>query len=1199
MRPIRLKMSAFGPYAGETVVDFDRLGESGLYLITGDTGAGKTTIFDAITFALYGEASGENREPGMLRSKYAKPETPTQVTLTFRYGGKEYTVKRNPEYERPAKRGQGMKTQKADAELLLPDGRVVTKSREVRQAVQEILGVDRNQFSQIAMIAQGDFLKLLLADTRTRQEIFREIFRTRYYQVFQDRLKKEARDLDQQCGNDRRSIDQYLSGAVCGEDDVRFPELEKCRAGELPVSEAFPLLEQLIAQDEEAREAAEKRKKALDDRLGELSGTIQKAEELAKWTADLQQAEEEFTEQEARVSRLKEALEAAKAGQPEIDALTDELAALSAQLPDYQKLDALRKEQREAARELEEAKTDRDAAEKQRQAGQEALEARRDERKDLADAGERKAQLVGQRDSEEARREQLDKRNQQLTKYLSLSEAWARSGQRVADREAALHAEREKQPEAEALRDRIAQIDAELPGYGELEKLLHEQADTEKALEDLTAAHRENQNALDRQTEALEGYRAEQKTLADAGENLARLNGRKEQAEARLNSLDGLRETLDQYGGLCDQYETARARYRESAEQSDAAQKTYQRMYRAFLDEQAGVLAETLREGEPCPVCGSLTHPSPARKSAEAPTEKELEAAGKKMDRAMKAAEEASVEANRLGGQVQAKREEAEGLLETLLEGCPFEEAPARLALRRDETKHDLSELAGELKAEGDRLARKQELEVLIPDAEARRANCEKTIREQEKELSALTTRKKQQEERRGALSEKLSYADLSTAQAERTGLEVRRKAMQSALEKAETDHSSAREEYTGLDGRLTQLREQLALSEEERKQPRQAADAAAEAVAASKEVIAGLEEEIEKEDVRLRRREELDARIPADESALASLEKTVRELTDRADRLSLARSNREAQINTLSESLAFAGEAEALARQTEARTRRDSLKAALDGAEQAHRKGCEDLLQLTVRIEQRKEEIARTQVPDMESLQGEKRTLTEQRQAEEETDRTLHTRLTTNRGVLENIRQGSEKLAELEKRLRWVKALSDTANGTLAGKEKVMLETYIQMTFFDRIIARANTRFMVMSGGQYELRRRQTAENNRAQSGLELDVIDHYNGTERSVKTLSGGESFKASLSLALGLSDEIQSSAGGIRLDTMFVDEGFGSLDGESLQQAIRALSGLTENSRLVGIISHVAELKEKIDRQIVVTKEKSGGSRVEIAV
>jgi exonuclease SbcC len=199
----------------------------------------------------------------------------------------------------------------------------------------------------------------------------------------------------------------------------------------------------------------------------------------------------------------------------------------------------------------------------------------------------------------------------------------------------------------------------------------------------------------------------------------------------------------------------------------------------------------------------------------------------------------------------------------------------------------------------------------------------------------------------------------------------------------------------------------------------------------------------------------------------------------------------------------------------------------------------------------------------------------------------------------LEHVTEKASELETLEKKLTWVKALSDTVNGNLSGKEKVMLETYVQMTYFDRIIARANTRFMIMSGGQYELKRRMEAENKKSMSGLELDVIDHYNGTERSVKSLSGGESFKASLSLALGLSDEIQSVAGGIKLDTMFVDEGFGSLDDESLQQAMQALSSLTESNRLVGIISHVADLKDRIDKQIIVRKEKSGGSKAEIMI
>lgn len=208
-----------------------------------------------------------------------------------------------------------------------------------------------------------------------------------------------------------------------------------------------------------------------------------------------------------------------------------------------------------------------------------------------------------------------------------------------------------------------------------------------------------------------------------------------------------------------------------------------------------------------------------------------------------------------------------------------------------------------------------------------------------------------------------------------------------------------------------------------------------------------------------------------------------------------------------------------------------------------------------------------------------------------------LYSRIASNTQALANIQAKVGDLDALEKRYTWLKALSNTANGSISGKEKVMLETYIQMMYFDRIVARANTRFMIMSGGQYELKRRKEAENNRSQSGLDLDVIDHYNGTERSVKTLSGGESFKASLSLALGLSDEIQASAGGVKLDTMFVDEGFGSLDEESLDQAMKALMSLVDGNRLVGIISHVADLKNRIDKQIIVTKEKSGGSKAQI--
>ena len=250
-------------------------------------------------------------------------------------------------------------------------------------------------------------------------------------------------------------------------------------------------------------------------------------------------------------------------------------------------------------------------------------------------------------------------------------------------------------------------------------------------------------------------------------------------------------------------------------------------------------------------------------------------------------------------------------------------------------------------------------------------------------------------------------------------------------------------------------------------------------------------------------------------------------------------------------------------------------------------------------RVEENQKLLATAKEIDVFALQCKQAELKGEKESVMTLQKSVHSQRVANVISLENIKQKSDEINVVEEKWMWVKSLSNTANGNISGKEKIMLETYIQMTYFDRIINRANSRLLVMSGGQYELVRRKEAENNRSQSGLELDVTDHYNGTKRSVKTLSGGESFMASLSLALGLSDEIQSSAGGIRLDTMFVDEGFGSLDEESLSQAIRALSSLAEGNRLVGIISHVNELKERIEKQIVVKKEKSGGSRVSIVL
>ena len=294
MRPIKLTVSAFGPYAGRTVLDLDKLGTNGLYLITGDTGAGKTTIFDAITYALYGEASGDNREPSMFRSKYAEADTPTEVELVFSYAEKTYTVKRNPEYDRPKSRGDGFTTQKAEVQLQYPDGRVVTKQRDVDNAIRDIMGINRSQFLQIAMIAQGDFLKLLLAPTEDRKKIFRQIFKTQLYQDLQDRLKRESGQLNDKCEAARSSIKQYIDGISCDENDVLSIEVEKAKSGILPTTDVIDLVDRLLSQDNDKKSVIEKSISDADNKLEIVNANLGKIEAKEKAQTALEKAQNDL-----------------------------------------------------------------------------------------------------------------------------------------------------------------------------------------------------------------------------------------------------------------------------------------------------------------------------------------------------------------------------------------------------------------------------------------------------------------------------------------------------------------------------------------------------------------------------------------------------------------------------------------------------------------------------------------------------------------------------------------------------------------------------------------------------------------------------------------------------------------------------------------------------------------------------------------
>ena len=920
MRPLKLKMVGFGPYAGVQELDFDRLGSSGLYLITGDTGAGKTTIFDAITFALFGEASGNNRNPSMLRSKYAKEDMPTRVELTFAYSGKVYTVTRNPTYERAKIKGTGTTTESAGAELTYPDGRQVTKNGEVDAAIREIIGLTREQFSQIAMISQGDFRKLLQADTKERQEIFRDIFKTDLYVLLQNQLKEKAGEVRGQRDQASQSIRQYINGVTCDEDSVYALDAQKAKNGELPVTEVIELFRTLLEQDRQAELALEADLAAVEKELEQITSQLTQAEayESAKTVLAERVAEEAALSAQLEIAR--DALSAAQETVPEQEGLQSRITETELLLPSYDELEAYRAARAAAQAELAKAQTTQENAVKEKNDLTTEITGLRTEQKDLADVSAEKEKLAAQL-------QQLGDRQKQFVDFLSGMEGLAR-----------------------------------------------EQAELAKRQEDYLKA---------------------------------------EEASSEL-----LRE--------------------------------YEVKERAFLREQAGIMASSLTAGMACPVCGSIEHPHPAVLAEDAPTEADVKAAKAEYDRAQDKTKKASNEAQKLKGTVGTTEEILAKEIDSLIPGISLEDSTKAAEEQENLLAVQIEGLNVQIAALAKKMARREELDVLLPKKELLLRAAEETITVKTAEIASLTAKAESSEAQIHALRNKLAFPDKAAAEAEISALRAESDKLRQNLQTAETAHNQCKENLAGVRGTIEQLHKQL-------------------------------EGGVDIDTVQLR-------------------------------------------------------------------TKKDEYAA-----------------QKTVVMAKQK---------------------------------IVHTRISTNETALQGVSAKAAEVERLDKKYVWMKALSDTANGSVSGKDRVMLETYIQTTYFERILARANIRLQKMSGGQYDLKRREKADNKQSLSGLELDIIDHINTTERSVNTLSGGEAFLASLALALGLSDEVQMSTG-IHLDTLFVDEGFGSLDSEALSKAYNTLAGLTEGNRLVGIISHVAELKEKIDKQIVVKKEKTGESRAEMCI
>ena len=927
MKPLKLTMSAFGSYAGKNVIDFTGQ-QQGIFLITGDTGAGKTTIFDAITYALYNQTSGGERNGNMMRSQYAQPEAETYVELEFLYRGQTYRVRRNPDYKitKTLKNGK-IREQKVphSVELTLPDGTVFPEKKNATDAkIIEILGLTADQFSQIVMIAQGDFLKLLYTKSDERKMIFSKLFRTDIYWKIQENLRRKSMEMDERIQENDRAFEQ-----------------EKSRIIPLPESEELPL-DELVERLRERLKDALKEQNLRRANVEELNKKITKYEEINKLFVSLEKIRQTGKELEARQVESKE-----------------------------------RRQQIENALKADKVLVAEQQNLRQQQAVEQSVQA-------------------------------IAKMEETLTNNQEMFETLKTQLQEV---------EAEQKREAADIQKKMLALEQSFPSY-----------------------------------EALQNARSEEQQAKKVWEDLGKTS--EESFHKKKAGIAALKEQQKQQEQVVEQ---TKKNWEQTSLSASESAKHYEHMYEAFLKEQAGILAENLSAGCPCPVCGSTVHPDPAKLSDHAVTELEVEQAKK----------------------TRAAAEEKRDLAYAAFEAEKTEKQKLAQAVEKEEADFVLAQT----------IAKQQRKE-----AEQNYVSLQKTAEQ---------------------IREKLVYPSLAEAKKQYA-------AMQKALEAAEQEIERKRQKVSELAEAMNTLKGQKLAEEENQKTAKKLA------VKTEKEYAKLLEK-----------------------SGFVSEETYHLAILPERSRSKLEREEKEYESQCLRQQ----SEQKLLEKQVSGKTYTDTTE-------------------LNERLKVEKQALKEAEKTYME----------------------LHTAYENDRAVLQNCAVYLEKGKKMESEDQVIKSLSKTANGRLSGSAKIDFETYIQRQYFKQIIHEANKRLLTMSNHQFILKLKEEANTGRkTNEGLDLSVYSLVTDSERDVKTLSGGESFLAALAMALGLSDIVERSAGAIHPDMMFIDEGFGSLDAQSRQQAIEVLGELAGDSRMVGIISHVTELKEQIDRKLVVSRTDKGSRAV----
>ncbi len=1041
MRPLRLTMQAFGPYSGTQIIDFDDLDHRNLFLITGPTGAGKTTIFDAISYALYGQASGELRTEDTLRSHFAEDELLTEVSLTFELKEKVYHVHRIPSQMRPKSRGEGLTEQKPEATLTIEDGSprsIITGVKNVNTKIEAIIGINAEQFKQIMMIPQGEFRKLLTSDSQDREKVLQQLFDTTIYKRIQGELKEQASAVYNSIKVGKIERDTLLGHFKVDEDSELKGLLE---GDDLNIQDILSKVQQLIGKDEQSLDSAEASIRELDKAIEAAVNNLNIAVEYHKNMLMLDETKKRYEShkaEESAISQQEIILEKARKAstiQSLHHQISHNMKAFEENSIQQKKmlgmLEQLKVLNASLLKEKEKVSSDEEV---------QTLEALKNEVKDLERYAEEVARL-----------------NHTIKK--------------IGDGE-----KRQK----------------------EVEEHWHSLQEQKKSTEEKLAKNQERSKHLDdvdvQYVQAVNEQEKIRKNIEEI-ENLKVLQASVEQASLIVMEKEKVHK------GLNHELETMK--------------EAFKREKMNFYSSQAALLATELKEGIPCPVCGSVEHPHKAELLENAVTQAMVDASEKDLQT------------------YETKYQQSAESLAVATKGL---ENSKSLFLDGTKKLWDTEQLG----------------EIDVVDL---KGNIEKLQRYHGKYLSdsnLTISNLKEKQKKKSALAKAMEEDAIVIKQ------------LINAIEASSKDKEQVISALAMLKERLQRIYEVVPDNRRDN-----------EVVMKRLQMV--------KEDVanREKLRKEIHKKYEENSQELSDAEKAYASLTGQIKSLEkwLGESKREFEGKLLA--YGFSDEEEYLKYSME----EDGMGQLEQSIKEYHQR-LNELKLLTKELEKKTSTVKHK---DRDEIQKSLDQLKLDRQERLSVQSYLKNRLVDNKATLNRVTALTDNMKKQEAVYSVIGQLSKVANGN--NSAMMTFERYVLAAFLEDILRAANIRLKKMTQGRYILSRTEELQRKNKQSGLELEVFDNFTGRSRHVKTLSGGEGFKASLSMALGLSDVVQSYAGGVQLDTMFIDEGFGTLDQESLDSAINCLIDLQKSGRLVGIISHVQELKERMDARLEITTTNKG--------